>query len=262
MSARSRRARSPVLPLAETRESRPSQPTGAILPRRAEGLYEASRACGLDAESLGQGLRQLGGVAEGPHPAVGHLHAALLHRLGRCRGAQPIGADIEVQQPAARHSGEGPPHGRTDVDIGGAVADPTAVEPGGEEIEAGQHPVAGGEALDSQAIPVGREDGVAHAHGSGAEVTGRGDIGQHQQRAGDHDRMRGEAVEEAGPVDQAGGGERGGQVQRGARSSVRPSSARAEPCEKVRMPGIVPNATGACRRPLPDAGGPGPHRGG
>ena len=96
------------------------------------------------------------------------------------------------------------------------MADLTAVESGGQEIEAGQHPVAGGEALGSQAVPAGREDGVAHAHGSGAEVTGGGDIGQYQQRAGDHDRMRGEAVEEPGPVDQAGGGERGGQVQRQA----------------------------------------------
>ena len=34
-SSRSFRARSPVFPLAETRESKPSQPTGAILPRRA-----------------------------------------------------------------------------------------------------------------------------------------------------------------------------------------------------------------------------------
>ena len=184
-----------------------------VAPERGESLHEAARTGGADAESFDQGLRQLGGVAQGPHPAVGHLHAALLDRLGRGGGAQPVGADVEVQQLAARHPGEGPPHGRTDVDVGGAVVDLTAVEPGGQEVEAGQHPVAGGEALGAQAIPVGREDGVAHTHGSGMEVTGGGNIRQGQQRTGDHDRMRGEPVEEPGMIDQAGGGERGGQVQ-------------------------------------------------
>jgi len=89
----------------------------------------------------------------------------------------------------------------------------TALDQARASIEAGQHPVAGGEALGSQTISVGSQDGVAHARGSGAEVTGGGDIGQDQQRAGDHDRMRGETVEEPGMIDQAGGGERGGQVQ-------------------------------------------------
>ena len=68
-----------------------------IRARRAgagECLHEAARSGGTDAEALDQGLRQLGGVAQGPHPAVGHLHAALLDRLGRGGGAQPVGADV------------------------------------------------------------------------------------------------------------------------------------------------------------------------
>lgn len=184
-----------------------------VAPERGSACTKRRAAAAPTLKRSTRGLRQLGGVAQGPHPAVGHLHAALLDRLGRGGGAQPVGADVEVQQLAARHPGEGPPHGRTDVDIGGAVVDLTAVEPGGQEVEAGQHPVAGGEALGSQTISVGSQDGVAHARGSGAEVTGGGDIGQDQQRAGDHDRMRGETVEEPRLIDQAGGGERGGQVQ-------------------------------------------------
>ena len=118
-----------------------------VAPERGESLHEAARTGGADAESFDQGLRQLGGVAQGPHPAVGHLHTALLDRLGRSGGAQPIGADVEVQQPAARHPGEGLPHRRADIDIGGTVPDLATVEAGLQEVEAGQHPVAGGEAL-------------------------------------------------------------------------------------------------------------------
>ena len=51
--------------------------------------------------------------------------------------------------------------------------DDATVDTGGQEVEAGQYSVAGGEALGAQAIPVGREDGGgAHARGSGMEVTG------------------------------------------------------------------------------------------
>ena len=39
--------------------------------------------------------------------------------------------------------------------------DDATVDTGGQEVEAGQYSVAGGEALGAQAIPVGREDGGA-----------------------------------------------------------------------------------------------------
>ena len=230
-----------------------------VAPERGESLHEAARTGGADAESFDQGLRQLGGVAQGPHPAVGHLHTVLLDHLGRSGGAQPIGADVEVQQPAARPSGEGPPHGRADIDVGRAVADLTAVEPGGQEVEAGQHPVAGGEALGAQAIPVGREDGVAHTHGSGMEVTGGGNIRQGQQRTGDHDRMRGEAVEETGLVDQAGGGERGGQIQGqaaiGESRTMREGAHTGECIERHRHDSALVNRLYRGCRPVPSRGG-------
>ena len=56
--------------------------------------------------------------------------------------------------------------GDAEVAVGGGQilvfhegVDDATVDTGGQEVEAGQYSVAGGEALGAQAIPVGREDG-------------------------------------------------------------------------------------------------------
>lgn len=57
--------------------------------------------------------------------------------------------------------GEELPHVFTDVDVGGAVADVTAVEAGVGDVEACVDGVAGAEYFGTEAVTVGGEDGVA-----------------------------------------------------------------------------------------------------
>lgn len=170
---------------------------------------DGAAAVGLPADVLGGESRPALGE-ELRQQVVAEVPDGLAQRY--CPTGRNAAPDGEGQQRAAQHQGQGPPHGRADVDIGGSVPDVPAIEPGDQEIEAGQHPVAGGEALGAQSVPVGRQDGAsqdiaggcdgesARIRGRVLEVAGGGDIGQHQQRAGDHERVRGETVEEAGPV--------------------------------------------------------------
>ncbi|WP_273166105.1 hypothetical protein [Actinomyces israelii] len=98
-------------------------------------------AVGLPADVLGGESRPALGE-ELRQQVVAEVPDCLAQRY--CPTGRNAAPDGEGQQRAAQH--QGPPHGRADVDIGGAVPDVPAIEPGDQEIEAGQHPVAGGEA--------------------------------------------------------------------------------------------------------------------
>ena len=93
------------------------------------------------------------------------------------------------------------------------MADLAPVEGGRQEVQPYPDGVARRKRLEPQAIPVGGADRIPHAGGDRLEVPGPGHIGQHEQTAGQHERLGGESREELGCLGEALGGEGRSQFQ-------------------------------------------------
>jgi len=127
--------------------------------------------------------------------------------------AQLVVADGQVHQLRRRDPPEGFPQRLVDVDVGGAVADLAPVEGGRQEIQPHPDGVARRERLEPQAVTVGGADRVPHADRGRLEVPGLGHVGQHEQTAGQHERLGSESREERGHLGETPGREGRSQFQ-------------------------------------------------
>lgn len=190
------------------------EPSGLLLTRdRGQAADQGARLGGVEREEGDEVVVQLSDIAQGPHPAIGHLHWTLGDGRLRGRCGEPVDADVEVEQGGGREVGKGAAQAGADVDIGRPVAQLAAVERIAQQIKPGVDPVAGREALRPKAVTVGGEDGVAKGRRRVLEVAGGRDVGESDQSPREDLGVGGEAVEEARGLDESIGSERWSQCR-------------------------------------------------